>query len=301
MTASAQTDRQPHSGQVDIYGLSHQGLVRSENQDHFLVATLHKTMRVIQTSVPAESLGELQSPGREYVFLVADGVGGVPGGREASRTALHAIVDYVLSAMDLYVQLDPAVEPQFQAGLRRSVEVGHEAVRQAGEADQEHSGMATTLTMVCIRWPKAYIVHVGDSRGYRLRDGQLELITKDQTMAQAMVDAGALSPDQAARSQLNHILYSAVGGSRAEPYTVVTDCRWDDVMLLCTDGVTKHVSDAEIRDALLRSTRAEATARELLQLALDRGGSDNATLIVGRLERGGARPSGAKEGEVKVD
>ena len=289
---------QPHAAHVDIYGLSHQGLVRSENQDHFLIATLHKTMRVIQTSVPQDSLGALQSPGREYVFLVADGVGGMPGGREASRTALHTIVDYVLSAMDLHVQLGPEAEPHFHAELRRSVELSHEAVRQAGAADEERSGMATTLTMVCIRWPKAYIVHVGDSRGYRLRNGELELITKDQTMAQAMVDAGALSPDQAARSQLNHILYSAVGGSRAEPYTVVTDCRWEDVMLLCTDGVTKHVSDDEIREVLRRSVSAQATAQELLQLALDRGGSDNATLIVGRLDRGTGSIPPAMNGKV---
>jgi protein phosphatase len=188
--------------------------------------------------------------------------------------------------MDLYQQLDEDIEPEFEAELRRSVELSHEAVRQAGDADEDRVGMATTLTMVCFRWPKAYIVHVGDSRGYRLRNGDLELLTKDQTMAQAMVDAGALSPDQAARSRLNHILYSAIGATRAEPYSVTTDAQWDDRMLICTDGITKHISDLEIRDALRDMTTAEATARNLLQLALDRGGSDNTTLIVGRLNRG---------------
>jgi protein phosphatase len=280
---------QPHRQQVDVCGLTHPGLVRTENQDHFLIATLHKSMRILQTSMPQDALGSLESPSRGHVFLVADGVGGGPRGREASRTALRAIVDYVLRTMDLYVQLDEDIEPQFQAELRRSVELSHEAVRQAGqegEGRDERSSMATTLTMVCFRWPKAYIVHVGDSRGYRLRDGQLELLTKDQTMAQAMVDAGALSPDQAARSRLNHILYSALGGSRAEPYSVVTDVRWDDRMLICTDGITKHISDDEIKSALARMTSAESTAQELLQLALDRGGSDNTTLIVGQLNRG---------------
>ena len=286
MTAGPEviSDR-PQTEHIDLCGLTHQGRVRAENQDHFFIASIHKAMKVIQTSIPQDQMGDIVSPSRGLVFLVADGVGGVPGGKDASRTALRAIVDYVLHVMDLYVQLDPDVEPQFQAELRRSVELSHEAVRQAGAADDERTGMATTLTMVCIRWPKAYIVHVGDSRGYRLRDGELELITKDQTMAQAMVDAGALSPSQAAQSQLNHVLYSALGASRAEPFTVTTDVRWDDVMLICTDGITKHVSDEEIRDALRRSTGAETTARELLQLALDRGGSDNATLIVGRLKQ----------------
>jgi protein phosphatase len=284
-TRPSEPVNQPHGHQVDVCGLTHAGLVRSENQDHFLIATLHKSMRVIQTSMPEEALGDLRSPSRGYVFLVADGVGGTPGGRDASRTALRAIVDYVLSAMDLYQQLDEDIEPEFEAELRRSVELSHEAVLQAGDADEDRAGMATTLTMVCFRWPKAYIVHVGDSRGYRLRNDQLELLTKDQTMAQAMIDAGALSPEQAARSRLNHILYSAIGATRAEPYSVTTDAQWDDRMLICTDGITKHISDAEIREALRGMTTAEATARELLQLALDRGGSDNTTLIVGRLNR----------------
>lgn len=286
MTASATSaTERPARENIDLCGLSHRGLLRPENQDHFLIASIHKSMSVIQTSLPEDTLGDLRSPSRGYVFLVADGVGGTPGGSEASQTALRAIVDYVLHTMDLYVQLDPEVEPDFHAELRRSVELSHEAVRQASEGDTELNGMATTLTMVCFRWPRAYIVHVGDSRGYRLRDGELELLTKDQTIAQAMVDAGALSPDQAQRSGLSHVLYSAIGASRAEPYSVTTDCRWNDIMLLCTDGVTKHVSDTEIRDALRRCTSAKATAQELLQMALDRGGSDNTTLIVGRLER----------------
>jgi protein phosphatase len=154
-----------------------------------------------------------------------------------------------------------------------------------GITDEDRAGMATTLTMVVIRWPKAYLVHVGDSRCYRLREGELELLTRDQTMAQAMVDAGALSPEQAELSGLKHVLYSAIGASRAEPATMNTDVRWGDIMLLCTDGITKHVSDPELRGALRRCTSAEATARELVQLALDRGGSDNTTAIVGQIKR----------------
>jgi protein phosphatase len=272
----------PGKDRYDYFGLSHQGLVRTENQDCFLIGSIHKAMQVHQTSLPQETLGELVSPSRGYVFLVADGVGGIPGGKDASRTALGAIIDYVLRAMDLYVRLDQDQEPAFLAELQRSVERSHEAVREAGAADDERVGMATTLTMVCIRWPRGYLVHVGDSRCYVLRDGQLNLLTKDQTMAQAMVDAGALSPDQAERSGLKHVLYSAIGAMRAEPMTVTTDIQMNDVMLLCTDGVTKHLSDDEIREALIACTSAEETARGLVRLVLDRGGSDNTTLIVGR-------------------
>ena len=285
MTAPLPPSDRPARDNIDVFGLTHVGKVRSENQDQFLIASLHKTMAVHSTSLPRAELGELRSPSRGYVFLVADGVGGVPGGQEASRTALRAVMDYVLRTMDLYVQLDAEVEAEFLRELQKSVERSHEAVLEAGASDEDKEGMATTLTMVCIRWPRGYLVHVGDSRCYRFRDGQLELLTEDQTMAQAMVDAGALSPDQAERSGLSHVLYSALGATRAEPYTFTTDVRWDDVMLLCSDGITKHVSDEEIRAALARPASAEATARALVDLALERGGSDNTTVIVGRLHR----------------
>lgn len=277
----------PTRDNIDVFGVTHVGKTRQENQDHFLIASLHKSMNLIQTSLPAEAMGELTSPSRGYVFLVADGVGGLPGGSEASRTAVGAIVDYVLRAMDLYVQLDPDVEPEFMADLLKSVEASHAVVQRAGASDEYPIGMATTLTMVCIRWPRGYLVHVGDSRCYRLRDGVLELLTKDQTMAQAMVDAGALSPDQAEASGLKHVLYSAIGATRADPMTLTTDVQWDDVMLLCSDGITKHVSDAEIREALARREPAEAVAKGLLELTLSRGATDNTTLVVGRLNRPG--------------
>lgn len=275
----------PRRENADIYGVTHPGLVRKENQDHFLIATIHKTLQVFQTSVPAETLGTLTSPSRGFVFLVADGVGGGPGGQEASRTALQGVVDYVVRAMDLYVQIDPDVELEYLAELLHSVEKSHELVRRAREGQDDDESGATTLTMVCIRWPRAYMIHVGDSRCYRLRHGELERLTIDQTMAQAMVESGALSPDQAERSSLKHVLYSAIGGSRAEPYTFATDLEWDDVMLLCSDGLTKHVSDPEIRDALRACTDARATTEQLLQLVLDRGASDNTTIIIGRLRR----------------
>ena len=145
--------------------------------------------------------------------------------------------------------------------------------------------MATTLTMVTVRWPRAYLIHVGDSRCYRLRGGQLGRLTRDQTMAQAMLDAGALSADQAEQSRFKHILYSALGGREVVPDAASTDIQWDDVWLLCTDGLTKHVSDEEIGEHLARPEAAEITCRRLVDLALERGGSDNVTVVVGRLKR----------------
>lgn len=288
MPDSGSHPHHPTRQDVDIFGMCHLGLVRKENQDHFLVASLHKSMQLHQTTLPNEGLGSLVSGARGYVFLVADGVGSTPWGEQASGSALRAIADYVIHGMDVEAMPDEDHDHRMVDRLRRSVEHGHQAIKDAGEAEGKR-GMATTLTMVTIHWPRAYVIHVGDSRGYRLRQGVLTQVTKDQTMAQAMIDAGALTPAAAEQSRLKHILWSALGGKEATPEVTTLDCEWEDVMLLCSDGLTKHVSDEEIRQELLRSTSAEQSCHALIDLALSRGGSDNVTVVIGRLR--GPRPA----------
>ncbi|HEY7027295.1 MAG TPA: protein phosphatase 2C domain-containing protein [Gemmatimonadales bacterium] len=275
----------PMASDIDVFGLTHQGKVRKENQDQFLIASLHKTMQIQSTSLPPERLPELMSESRGFVFLVADGVGGMPGGQQASGTALSAIAHYVTHTMRLYYHHDPDEESKFLADLQESVLHSHSLVRAEGEADPLREGMATTLTLVAVLWPRAYVVHVGDSRLYILRQGRLDQITKDQTMAQALVDAGVLDSANLDRSPFKSILSSAVGGSQATPMTMVTDVRWDDVMLLCTDGLTKHVTEAEIQQYLAEVHSAELICRKLVDLALERGGTDNVTVVAGRLKR----------------
>ena len=288
MPATDPGQLRPQRKDVDIFGMCHQGLVRKQNQDHFLVASLHKSIQLQQTTLPHDGLGSLVSGARGYVFLVADGVGSTPWGEQASGSALRAIADYVIHGMDSEEPTEADHEHRVVERLRRSVERGHQALRDAGEAEGKR-GMATTLTMVTIYWPRAYVIHVGDSRAYRLREGVLTQVTKDQTMAQAMVDAGALTRSAAEHSRLKHVLWSALGGKEAAPEVTTLDIEWEDVMLLCSDGLTKHVSDEEIREHLLRGDTAEASCRALVELALSRGGSDNVTVVIGRLR--GPRPA----------
>ncbi len=284
-TAELLATARPKRDQIDVFGLTHTGLVRKENQDQFLIATVHKAMQVHQTSLPQTELGNLLSPSRGWLMLVADGVGGVPGGRQASGTALRAIVEYVTHAMALYTDFSAEAETAFLEDLRRSVERSHEVVRQAGEAEGFASGMATTLTMVAARWPRVYLLHVGDSRCYRRRDGVLELLSRDQTLAQALVDAGALPPEAKEESGLRHVLWSAVGGSEARIEAQAGDLRVGDDMVLCSDGLTKHVSDAEIKAQLETGDSAESVCHQLIELALARGGTDNITVIIGRIRK----------------
>lgn len=269
----------PTRSNIDIFGTTHPGRVRAANEDHFLVASLHKMLQVELTSLPQEQLDGFTSDSRGYVFLVADGVGGLVGGDRASGAALRAVARYVAGATRCYYHVAPGDEALLLDELRRAVMDAHTVLLE------QESGTATTLTMVFIAWPRAYVVHVGDSRCYRLRDGQLQQVTTDQTLAQALVDSGVMTAADAERTEWKHILSSALGSQEATPATFMTDCQWEDVMLLCTDGLTKHVSDAEIEAALKRDQTSEQTCRELEALALERGGTDNVTLVVGRLRR----------------
>lgn len=282
--SAADAAPRPLSADVDLFGLTDRGQVRKENQDQFLIATLHKLLRVHQASLPAEDITPLISDSRGWLFLVADGVGGRPDGQAASGTAVRSIANYVTHLTDLYRRLDPDKEHVFLAELEQSVKKTHEILRAESEKEYGGRGGATTLTMVAALWPRAYLVQVGDSRCYRLRKGKLELMSKDQTVAQALVDSGALTQTEARRSPLKGVLASALGGSEASPLTRTTEIRWDDVMLLCTDGLTKHVTDAEIEAELSRIRSAEESCRQLVGLALERGGTDNVTVVIARLK-----------------
>jgi protein phosphatase len=281
---SIATDLRPSSSDVDMYGLTDRGQVRRENQDQFLIATLHKLLRVHQSSLPADDITPLISDNRGFLFLVADGVGGRPDGQAASGTAVRSIAHYVTHLTDLYRRLDPEKEGAFLTELEESVRKTHEILRVEGEKEYGGKGGATTLTMVAALWPRAYLVQVGDSRCYRMREGTLELMSKDQTVVQALVDSGAMSQTEARRSPFSGVLASALGGSQATPQTRTVEILWGDVMLLCTDGLTKHVTDAEIATELRQIRTSEESCRKLVQLALERGGTDNVTVVISRLK-----------------
>ena len=145
--------------------------------------------------------------------------------------------------------------------------------------------MATTLTLFLSVWPRAYLLQVGDSRCYLLRNGELTQITRDQTMAQEMVDLGIMKPEQVAGTRLEHTLTSSIGGSHNQPTVTRFDMNWGHVLLLCSDGLTRHVSDDRIREVLRSMTSARQACETLLQEALDGGGTDNITVVVARAVR----------------
>ena len=290
LTVVLAADLKPRDEELDLFGLTHQGLVRRENQDHFLIGTLHRELAVHGTSLPA--MNELPLRGERFATfaVVADGVGGTVGGAAASQRAVKTIAQYVQSTLRCFAAADPAHEPAFIEALRGAALDADAAVRALRTDDWEHGeggrgGPATTLTLAIGVWPRVYVLQVGDSRCYVHGDGAVRRLTRDQTAAQDLVDSGRMSPGEAARSPLQHMLTSAIGGRVAAPVVTAVDQQHDSVFLLCSDGLTRHVSDAELGDCLGAVSSAEHACRDLLRLALERGGHDNITIVVGRAQR----------------
>ena len=264
---------------IDVFGMTDVGKVRKRNEDHYLICSLHKQMRVHSTSLP--NVEQLPLGGRAMAFLalVADGVGGHAGGDEASRLATESIARYITHSMQCYYARDPH-EDDFLDQLHNTVMQCHAHLIAEAEKHPERGGMATTLTLLLGMWPRAYIVQVGDSRCYQLRGKKLNQITRDQTVAQDLIDEGVLTESKA--GAWSHVLSSAVGGSEAKPVIYKLELQSDDVILLCSDGLTTHVKDDEIRDGLAAMKSSEQVCRDLVSEALSRGGRDNVTVVVGR-------------------
>ena len=142
--------------------------------------------------------------------------------------------------------------------------------------------MATTLTLFLGVWPWYYLLQVGDSRYYLFRDDVLTQVTRDQTLAQDLVDQGVFTRAVAAQSRLANVLSSAIGGQTTTPVVTRLRADWHNVHLLCSDGLTKHVTDEQIAERLRTMTSSKHACELLLADALEAGGSDNITIIVGR-------------------
>lgn len=275
----------PRDDELDLFGLTHIGKVRKTNQDHFLLCTVHPQVHIHATSLPAPDALPLRGTRLATLMLVADGVGGGIGGGEASQLATESITRYVSSTLRCYHAAGTAHEGEFEAALRTAALEAHDVVR-AENAQREASSMATTLTLGIVTWPWAYVLQIGDSRCYHHAQGTLRQVTSDQTMAQSLVDQGVLPAEKLAQSPFKNVLTSAIGGETAMPVVTRLDIRdRDSVLLLCSDGLTKHVSDEEIAHAIGSMTSSKQLCNALLELALARGGSDNITILAGRAPR----------------
>ncbi|HEV2642968.1 MAG TPA: PP2C family serine/threonine-protein phosphatase, partial [Candidatus Elarobacter sp.] len=274
----------PRDDEIDVWGLTHPGKVRKSNEDHFLLGALRKQFDIQATSLPFEDQLRACNERVGFIAMVADGVGGQAAGEEASRLALEEVTQYLTQSALCYYQSDAQAD-DFVDLLQEAATRSHQRVIERARADTDLRGMATTLTLWIGVWPWIYLLQVGDSRYYLYRNGVLTQVTRDQTMAQELIDQGVMARPAALASPWVNVLSSAIGGEQTAPVVTRLPAGWENTHLICSDGLTKHVSDERIAGRLAAMTSARETCEALLQDALDGGGTDNITIIVGHAVR----------------
>jgi serine/threonine protein phosphatase PrpC len=268
--------------EVEFGSATHPGLVRPNNQDCFLIGRAGRALETLASNLPPEEV----LPRFEevtYGMLVADGLGGGAGGEVASRLAATTLVNLVLHTPDWIMRGgDDEAKRVMDRIVERYRQIGA-AVAERARDDAMLAGMATTMTLAISTGPDLYLGHVGDSRAYLLRGGELVRLTRDHTYAQELANFGLIRPDEVGTHRLRHVLTRALGSRGAEVTADVrrTHLRDGDQLLLCSDGLTGMVSDDAIR-ATLGAGSAQEVCEALVAAALENGGKDNVTVILAR-------------------
>ena len=242
---------------VEIYSQTDLGCQRENNEDSY-------------GSWQASTDAEFAQKG--VLLVVADGMGGYEGGQEASRLAVETVKEiYVGSRTE-----DP------QTLLFKGLREAHARILKYAAAHPGLRGMGTTCTAFAIVGKNLYFAHVGDSRLYRVRKGEISRLTRDHSYVGRLVESGAISPEEAETHVQRHILTAALGAGEEvspdmpeQPLTVEEN----DLLILCTDGLWGLVNDGEIASTVNEMLPADAV-RRLIQLARERGGPDNITVLL---------------------
>jgi protein phosphatase len=286
-TLDLETAGKPSTGRIRILcaGATHPGRVRSNNEDHHLIARLAKSMHVCQSSLPDD--GQTQFSDEEgYLLVVADGMGGAAAGERASALAVENIERFVLDTFKWFLHLGPKEEHALYAELREALERADRAVFAEANEKPRLRGMGTTLTMAYTVAADLFLVHAGDSRAYLFRDGELHQLTTDHTLVQALVEGGAISSEAAKKHKMRNVVTNVIGGPTEGVHAEIHKlCVQDgDVFLLCSDGLTEPVPGPEIAETLAAHPDPDDACQRLIAQALDHGGPDNITAIVARCE-----------------
>ena len=261
--------REPAHRIFTVCGGTDVGSERADNQDTFVIADLSSgavSRPCVRTDVSVSRPGML--------VVVCDGMGGPPAGDVAARVAVSTIKD------ELAVAGSGVLKAPGRA-LENAVEGANRAILETVSVHPEDKGMGTTCTAAVFGPAHVAFAQVGDSRAYLMRGGNLRLLTRDQTVAEQLVDAGALAPEQVAHFPYRHVLVQALG-TRGALHPVITDLVLEegDRVLLCSDGLHGPVTDDAIANILRTSSDPADATRALVSAALAAGGPDNVTAVV---------------------
>jgi serine/threonine protein phosphatase PrpC len=261
------------SDRLAVCGATDIGAARANNQDTFVIADLQSG----DLSYPCKRK-EVPLSRQGILLLVCDGMGGAAAGDVAARIAAEVIKRQLVGA-------GPEVAKHPDEFLKSAVWGANGAVWAEAKAHPETRGMGTTCTAAIVLPDRLVIAQVGDSRAYILRDGRLQLLTRDQTMADQLVESGVLRPEDVGTFVYRHVLSQAVGTrSTIEPISSQVRLRRGDRILLCSDGLHGPVSAEEICRILGGASDINGVAHGLIQAALAAGGPDNVTVVVADCE-----------------
>lgn len=268
--------------ELEAFGITDVGKRRSENQDQFLIGKLEEGMTIQSGSVGAERV--LRLPPASGTFLVvADGMGGHAGGRIASSVAVECFARYLRRKPGEF--LTPG--DHLSECLTSAVCFCHSTLREMCDKYPNLRGMGTTFTAAYVFGKTVYLVHAGDSRCYLIRQGWAEQLTTDHTLAQLYneanpAEARAWREESEPPTRMNHVLWNCLGGAEKDLdiEVIKREIVHGDLLLLCSDGLTKYVSHESLVALVGKTTSLEAGCRELVVAANEAGGADNVTVVL---------------------
>ncbi|HEY6334079.1 MAG TPA: Stp1/IreP family PP2C-type Ser/Thr phosphatase, partial [Blastocatellia bacterium] len=246
------------------------GMRRPGNEDAFMVADLTSGNVGLGPEMSTHQIGA-----RGSLVAVSDGMGGAAAGEVASEMAVNIMREALLSA--------PA-DMQAYDQLTRAVAMANDRIWKHSKQNDGLSGMGATLTAALL-WSKyAYIAQVGDSRAYLVRGDRIKQLTKDQSLVQMLLESGAIAPDQASSVPHNVIIQALGTSPTVDAAVTVAELSKNDILILCSDGLSNKVSDDEIKETVSKEKSLTNACRSLVELANQRGGEDNITIVVARFD-----------------
>jgi protein phosphatase len=273
---------------ITVFGKTDKGMQRDHNEDRFLVADLTSQNSSLKPEVRRHDLGPKGS-----LLVVADGMGGAVAGEVASEMAIKYIYDQMAT---MWVDDRKNTPQQFAFRLREAIEAANSEIHKYSKEHPEYRGMGTTATTVGILENFLYLTQVGDSRAYLVRKGEATQLTKDQSLTQRLVDAGELTEEEAEKSERRNIILQALGpDAKVRVDLTHQEIRRGDTVVLCSDGLSGQVKKEEIAEMVTATEDLVEACGKLIDLANARGGPDNITVIVAKLDGDGLKDPGDGE------
>lgn len=261
-------------------GCTHVGQRRESNQDNYLVADMRRLVDVCDSSlIDLDGRKIVGTPPGE-LLIVADGMGGYAHGDRASQVAVQLTAEYVSGLMKDFLIIDPDDDEEFRNALLRAPETIHQQLMAEAQGSIDKRQMGTTLTVAYVAWPWCYVLHVGDTQAFLVRDQKIRKITRDQTLAQSLLETGL--PDSEIPMRFWHTLESCISASPDHPHPQLyrLELQVGDSLVLNSDGLTRHVEVDEISSVVLGEGTVQEKCETLVAKANDNGGRDNITVVL---------------------